>query len=121
MVASIPNHYRASPSPGPCAKDLLAASPSASSMAPPPSLFFCRRHGVFLLSLHNAVQEIMTANGSAVKIECTKLCNNFFHATKIRDEAQSRAHAGDPPEDHRGHHGAAPDRRPGAYDRERHR
>ena len=52
----------------------------------------------------------MTDNDSAVKVKCTSLCNNFFYATKIRDEAQGRARAGDPPEDHRGRRGAAPDR-----------
>src|SRR5215216_2596173 len=59
-------------------------------------LIFCGRHGVFLLSLHNAVQRTMTSNGLAVKVKCTNLCNNFSHGTKIRDEAQSRAPERDP-------------------------
>src|ERR687893_1216044 len=75
---------------------------------------------ILLLSLHNTVQGTMTDYGSAVKIKCTSLCNNFFHATQIRDEAPSRARAGDPPEAHRGRRGAAPDRGPGADHRERH-
>src|SRR5688572_16638864 len=62
----------------------------------------------------------MTEYGALVKVRCTNLCNNFSHATKIRDEAQGRARAGDPPEDHRSSCGAAPDRGPGADHRERH-
>src|SRR5215204_6555414 len=88
---------------------------------PRPGLVFCSRHSVFLLSLHNSVQGTMTEYGPSVKVECTNLCNNFFHATQIRDEAQGRAHAGDPPEDHPSHRGAAPERGPGADHRERHR
>src|SRR3712207_2143159 len=74
----------------------------------------------FPYSLHNSVQGTMTDYGSAVKVKCTNLCNNFFYATKIRDEAQSRAHAGDPPTDRRGRRGAARNYWPGADHRERH-
>jgi hypothetical protein len=62
----------------------------------------------------------MTEYESPVKVKCTNLCNNFFYGTKIRDEAQSGAYAGDPPKDHRGSRGAAPDRGPGADHRYAH-
>src|SRR5829696_3472214 len=74
-----------------------------------------------LLSLHNTVQGTMTECGPSVKVECTNLCNNFFYGTKIRDEAQSGAHAGDAAKDRRGRRGAAPECGPGADHRERHR
>jgi AcrR family transcriptional regulator len=38
----------------------------------------------------------MTDYGSAVKVKCTSVCNNFFHATQVRDEAPSRAPERDP-------------------------
>src|SRR5215216_5378196 len=86
---------------------------------PPPSLLFCSGHSASLLSLHSSVHIKMPENEPAVKVKCTYLCNNFFHATKIRDEAQSTAHAADPPEDHRSGHRAAQDGGPGAGHRER--
>src|SRR5215213_11247446 len=61
----------------------------------------------------------MTGCDPLVKVQYTNMCNNFFYATKIRDEAQSRADAADPPEDHRSGHRAAPDGGPGAGHRER--
>src|SRR5919112_4115010 len=62
----------------------------------------------------------MTKYGLSVKVKYTNVCNNFFYATKIRDEAQGRAHAGDATKDRRGRHGAAPDCGPCADHRERH-
>src|SRR5215213_6093618 len=63
--------------------------------------------------------ENMTEYAPSVKVKYTSLCNNFFYATKIRDEAQGRARAGDPPENHRGRRGAAPERGPCADHSER--
>src|SRR5829696_3443571 len=85
---------------------------------PRPSLLFCSRHSASLLSLHSSVQRTMPENEPAVKVQYTSMCNNFFYATKIRDEAQSTAHAADPPTDHRSGHRAAPDGGPGAGHRE---
>src|SRR5215210_5499388 len=118
MVARPPNHHLASPSSLPTAKVRLRASPSASTTTP-----LGARSSVYamvlLLSLHNAVQGILTEYEPPVKVKCTIMCNNFFHGTQIRDEAQGRAHGGDPPEDHRGRRRAARDRRPRADHRER--
>src|SRR5215203_1101677 len=81
---------------------------------PRPNLVFCSRHSVFLLSLHSSVQRTMPENEPAVKAKCTHLCNNLFYGTQVRDEAQSTAHAADPPKDHGSHRGVAPERRSGA-------
>src|SRR5215207_1266213 len=81
---------------------------------PRPNLVFCSRHSVSLLSLHSSVHIKMPENEATVKVNCTYLCNNFFYGTKIRDEAQSPAHAGDSPKDHRSGHRAAQDGGSGA-------